>query len=82
MSNTRLRCHLGLRVPSNCELVVGGEPQSWSRRRCLLFDDSFLHTICHDGSPDSGLLIIFIVDLWHPNVAPTERQALDFLFAP
>uniref|UniRef100_UPI00358E8B97 aspartate beta-hydroxylase domain-containing protein 2-like isoform X2 n=1 Tax=Myxine glutinosa TaxID=7769 RepID=UPI00358E8B97 len=82
MSNTRLRCHLGLRVPSNCELVVGGEPQSWSRGRCLLFDDSFLHTICHDGSPDSGLLIIFIVDLWHPNVAPTERQVLDFLFAP
>ncbi|KAL2298430.1 hypothetical protein Nmel_015425, partial [Mimus melanotis] len=23
-----------------------------------------------------------MVDLWHPNVAAAERQALDFIFAP
>ena len=28
------------------------------------------------------LLMVFIVDLWHPNVAGAERQALDFVFAP
>lgn len=40
---------VGLKVPSNCELVVGGEPQCWSEGSCLLFDDSFLHTAFHDG---------------------------------
>ncbi len=39
----------GLKVPSGCELVVGGEPQCWSEGSCLLFDDSFLHTAFHDG---------------------------------
>uniref|UniRef100_A0A8C3EJF1 Aspartate beta-hydroxylase domain-containing protein 2 n=4 Tax=Corvus TaxID=30420 RepID=A0A8C3EJF1_CORMO len=48
-TNIRIRCHLGLKTPSNCELVVGGEPQCWAEGRCLLFDDSFLHTAFHEG---------------------------------
>lgn len=39
----------GLRIPANCELVVGGEPQCWAEGHCLLFDDSFLHTAFHEG---------------------------------
>ncbi|KAG2463886.1 ST2S2 sulfotransferase, partial [Polypterus senegalus] len=48
-TNTRLRCHLGLKVPTGCELVVGGEPQCWSEGYCLLVDDSFLHTTAHNA---------------------------------
>ncbi|XP_019362208.1 PREDICTED: aspartate beta-hydroxylase domain-containing protein 2 [Gavialis gangeticus] len=48
-TNIRIRCHLGLKTPSGCELVVGGEPQCWAEGRCLLFDDSFLHTAFHEG---------------------------------
>ncbi|KAL8176638.1 UNVERIFIED_CONTAM: hypothetical protein K2H54_037176 [Gekko kuhli] len=81
-TNTRVRCHLGLKVPPSCELVVGGEPQCWSEGYCLLVDDSFLHTTAHNGSPSDGPRVIFIVDLWHPNVAGPERQALDYIFAP
>ncbi|XP_036382887.1 aspartate beta-hydroxylase domain-containing protein 2 [Megalops cyprinoides] len=81
-TNVRLRCHLGLRVPSGCELVVGGEPQCWSEGSCLLFDDSFLHTAFHEGSPEDGPRVVFMVDLWHPNVAAAERQALDYIFTP
>ncbi|XP_060048911.1 aspartate beta-hydroxylase domain-containing protein 2 isoform X2 [Erinaceus europaeus] len=81
-TNIRLRCHLGLKTPSGCELVVGGEPQCWAEGRCLLFDDSFLHTAFHEGSAEEGPRVIFMVDLWHPNVAAAERQALDFIFAP
>ncbi|XP_058868464.1 LOW QUALITY PROTEIN: aspartate beta-hydroxylase domain-containing protein 2 [Acipenser ruthenus] len=80
--NARLRCHLGLKIPAGCELVVGGEPQCWSEGYCLLVDDSFLHTTAHNGSPDAGPRVIFTVDLWHPNVAAAERQALDYIFAP
>ncbi|XP_039620795.1 aspartate beta-hydroxylase domain-containing protein 2 isoform X1 [Polypterus senegalus] len=81
-TNTRLRCHLGLKVPTGCELVVGGEPQCWSEGYCLLVDDSFLHTTAHNGSPEDGPCVVFTVDLWHPNVAAAERQALDYIFAP
>lgn len=28
---------------------MGGEPQCWAEGRCLLFDDSFLHTAFHEG---------------------------------
>ncbi|CAL8343323.1 unnamed protein product [Lota lota] len=81
-TNVRLRCHLGLRVPSACELVVGGEPQCWSEGSCLLFDDSFLHRAFHEGSAEDGPRVVFMVDLWHPNVAAAERQALDYIFTP
>ena len=40
---------LGLQTPPQCELVVGGEPQCWSEGHCLLVDDSFLHTVSHNG---------------------------------
>lgn len=40
---------LGLQTPAQCELVVGGEPQCWSEGHCLLVDDSFLHTVSHNG---------------------------------
>uniref|UniRef100_A0A2K6L523 Aspartate beta-hydroxylase domain containing 1 n=2 Tax=Rhinopithecus bieti TaxID=61621 RepID=A0A2K6L523_RHIBE len=81
-TNARVRCHLGLKIPPGCELVVGGEPQCWAEGHCLLVDDSFLHTVAHNGSPEDGPRVVFIVDLWHPNVAGAERQALDFVFAP
>uniref|UniRef100_G3PH66 Aspartyl/asparaginy/proline hydroxylase domain-containing protein n=1 Tax=Gasterosteus aculeatus TaxID=69293 RepID=G3PH66_GASAC len=81
-TNTRLRCHLGLQTPPLCELVVGGEPQCWSEGHCLLVDDSFLHTVSHKGPSEAGPRVILSVDLWHPNVAAAERQALDFMFSP
>ncbi|TRY95611.1 hypothetical protein DNTS_017821 [Danionella cerebrum] len=81
-TNTRLRCHLGLQTPNQCELVVGGEPQCWSEGHCLLVDDSFLHTISHNGDAEDGPRVVFSVDLWHPNVAAAERQALDYIFTP
>lgn len=34
------------------------------------------------GSANDGPRVIFIADLWHPNVAGPERQALDYIFAP
>ncbi|XP_043942253.1 aspartate beta-hydroxylase domain-containing protein 1 [Protopterus annectens] len=81
-TNARLRCNLGLKIPQGCELVVGGEPQCWSEGCCLLVDDSFLHTTSHNGSFEDGPRVIFMVDLWHPNIAAAERQALDYIFAP
>uniref|UniRef100_A0A2K6AZX8 Aspartate beta-hydroxylase domain containing 1 n=1 Tax=Macaca nemestrina TaxID=9545 RepID=A0A2K6AZX8_MACNE len=67
----RAVCSTVLIVPlPGCELVVGAR---------LLWTDSFL---TYSGSPEDGPRVVFIVDLWHPNVAGAERQALDFVFAP
>ncbi|XP_036773619.2 aspartate beta-hydroxylase domain-containing protein 1 isoform X1 [Manis pentadactyla] len=49
-TNARVRCHLGLKIPPGCELVVGGEPQCWAEGHCLLMDDSFLHTVTHNAT--------------------------------
>ena len=40
----------GLKIPPGCELVVGSEPQCWAEGHCLLVDDSFLHTVAHNGN--------------------------------
>ncbi|KAL1787794.1 aspartate beta-hydroxylase domain-containing protein 1 [Sigmodon hispidus] len=55
-TNARVRCHLGLKIPPGCELVVGGEPQCWAEGHCLLVDDSFLHTVAHNGNRTHILL--------------------------
>lgn len=34
------------------------------------------------GASDDGPRVVFMVDLWHPNVAAAERQALDYIFTP
>ena len=34
------------------------------------------------GGADDGPRVVFMVDLWHPNVAAAERQALDYIFTP
>lgn len=37
--------------------------------------------VCAGGAED-GPRVVFMVDLWHPNVAAAERQALDYIFTP
>lgn len=34
------------------------------------------------GGAEDGPRVVFMVDLWHPNVAAAERQALDYIFTP
>ncbi|KAF0022286.1 hypothetical protein F2P81_025462 [Scophthalmus maximus] len=76
-TNVRLRCHLGLRVPPSCELVVGGEPQCWSEGSCLLFDDSFLHRAFHEGLWDlSASLCPLKVVLIDRELRPEEMDEL------
>eukprot|EP00027_Filamoeba_sp_ATCC50430_P018066 CAMPEP_0168565810 /NCGR_PEP_ID=MMETSP0413-20121227/14061_1 /TAXON_ID=136452 /ORGANISM="Filamoeba nolandi, Strain NC-AS-23-1" /LENGTH=143 /DNA_ID=CAMNT_0008597741 /DNA_START=195 /DNA_END=623 /DNA_ORIENTATION=+ len=48
-ANIRLRCHLPLKVPSNCCMRVDNEKREWVEGQCLLFDDSFDHEVWHNG---------------------------------
>jgi aspartyl/asparaginyl beta-hydroxylase (cupin superfamily) len=74
-TNHRLRLHLPIVLPQTelpLGIVVGGERRSWKEGKCLLFDDSFVHSVDlplpppSDGAPDA-IRVVFVADLWHPD---------------
>lgn len=73
VDNLRLRCHLGIRIPGGTGLRVGGETREWREGRCLLFEDSFEHSVWN-LSPERR--IVLIVDFWHPDLTDVEVRAL------
>ena len=71
--NYKLTLHLGLVVPDDCGITVGGESRHWQEGHCLAFDDTFLHSAYnHSERPR----ICLLVDVWHPDVSAIERKAL------
>ena len=53
-----LRCHLGLVTPPRCGLQVGREQRAWTEGRCLVFDDTVLHSAWNQGGRDRVVLLI------------------------
>ncbi len=72
-ANIRLVCHLPLIVPEGCWFRVGAETRFWERGKALLFDDSIEHEA---ANPSQGLRVLFIIDVWHPDLSEPERQAI------
>jgi len=78
VNNTRLVCHLPLIVPAGCWFRVGAETRLWRRGEAFVFDD----TIEHEAMNPSGeMRVVFIFDLWHPDLAEAERAAVAALIA-
>jgi aspartyl/asparaginyl beta-hydroxylase (cupin superfamily) len=75
-TNTRLRCHLGIEVPDDCGLKVGGIAGAWERGRCVVFDDSFVHEVWN-RSPSRR--VVLIVDIWHPELTRDEIALLQWM---
>ncbi len=73
VDNLRLRCHLGIRIPDGTGIRVGSEERQWSEGRCLLFEDSFEHSVWNLSEQRR---IVLIVDFWHPDLTPIEVRAL------
>jgi len=48
--NWRLVASCGVIVPSGITIRVGNEHAQWTEGKCLVFDDSFLHEVWHNGS--------------------------------
>lgn len=71
--NTRLRCHLGVDVPSGCRIRVGSETRAWEEGKCLIFDDSFEHEVWHSGNSNRTVLVL---DVWHPDLTAAEVWAM------
>jgi tetratricopeptide (TPR) repeat protein len=78
VANTRLVCHLPLIVPEGCWFRVGAETRAWEVGKAWVFDD----TIEHEArNPSDKLRVILIVDTWHPDLSPAERDAVAAILA-
>ena len=74
--NTRIRCHLGLKVPEDCAIRVAGEARRWEEGQCLVFDDSYEHDVWNRGP---GSRLVLILDVWHPDLRQDEIDAMRLL---
>uniref|UniRef100_A0A7N4P9U8 Aspartate beta-hydroxylase n=1 Tax=Sarcophilus harrisii TaxID=9305 RepID=A0A7N4P9U8_SARHA len=73
-TNCRLRMHLGLVIPKEgCKIRCAQDTKIWEEGKVLIFDDSFEHEVWQDAS---SLRLIFIVDVWHPELTPQQRRSL------
>ena len=72
-SNAKLRCQLPLRVPGRCRLKVGEHEVEQREGRCIVFDDSFLHSAWND-SDEPRFVLVF--DFFHPDLTPEEIRYL------
>jgi len=78
VSNTRLVCHLPLIIPEGCWFRVGAETRHWRRAEAFVFDDTIEHEALN---PSDQLRVVFIFDLWAPDLTPVERDAVTALMA-
>jgi aspartyl/asparaginyl beta-hydroxylase (cupin superfamily) len=75
-TNAKLRCQLPLQVPGLCRLRVGEHEVEQQEGRCIVFDDSFLHSAWND-SDEPRFVIVF--DFFHPDLTPDEVRYLQRL---
>jgi aspartyl/asparaginyl beta-hydroxylase (cupin superfamily) len=73
VSNARLVCHLPLIVPEGCWFWVGGETRFWRKGEAFVFDDTIEHEALN---PSDELRVVFIFDVWRPELEPVERAAV------
>ena len=78
VSNTRLVCHLPLIIPEGCWFRVGAETRHWRRGEAFVFDDTIEHEALN---PSDQLRVVFIFDVWAPDLTPVEREAVSALMA-
>ncbi|XP_071340513.1 aspartyl/asparaginyl beta-hydroxylase-like isoform X23 [Trachinotus anak] len=73
-TNCRLRMHLGLVIPKQgCRIRCTNQTRVWEEGKVLIFDDSFEHEVWQDAD---SYRLIFIVDVWHPELTQNQRQTL------
>ncbi|XP_069076342.1 aspartyl/asparaginyl beta-hydroxylase isoform X2 [Pleurodeles waltl] len=73
-TNCRLRMHLGLVIPKEgCRIRCANDTRSWEEGKVLIFDDSFEHEVWQDAH---DFRLIFIVDVWHPELTMQQRRTL------
>ena len=52
-----LRYHLGLEIPENCSITVGGRELQWEEGKVLIFDDTQEHSAYNRSDRDRVVLL-------------------------
>ena len=52
---------------------VGAETRFWQRGEGFVFDDTIEHEALN---PSNELRVVFIFDVWHPDLSEAERNAV------
>jgi len=58
--NFRWVVHLGLEGLAGTKITVAGEQRPWLHKKCIVFDDSYRHSVVHEGSEDRVVLALQI----------------------
>jgi hypothetical protein len=73
ISNCQLTMHLGLLVPPSAGIEVNGRVGEWREGRVLVFDDSYPHSVWHNGSAGGGPRLVLLLRGYHPEWTLEER---------
>ncbi|MFH7023874.1 MAG: aspartyl/asparaginyl beta-hydroxylase domain-containing protein [Heteroscytonema crispum UTEX LB 1556] len=69
-------CQLGISIPENCGISVGGESRTWEEGKCIFFDPSYEHTVWnYSNKPRVVLLIAF----FKPDLTDIEMDFVHML---
>jgi hypothetical protein len=75
-TNAKLRCQLPLIVPEACRLKLGDVEIEQTEGKCLIFDDSFLHSAWNESD---AVRYVLIFDFFHPDLTAEEIEYLKVL---
>jgi aspartate beta-hydroxylase len=70
-TNSQLRVHLGLDVPTGVSIRVGDQHLSWRDGECIVFDDSYEHEVWHRGDRPR---LILLMDVLYPDLSEEQRR--------
>jgi aspartyl/asparaginyl beta-hydroxylase (cupin superfamily) len=60
-------------VPVGCWFRVGAETRAWKPGEAFVFDDTMEHEA---ENPTDELRVVFIFDVWHPDLSDVEQDAV------
>jgi len=62
---------------NKCRLTIGDETRQWINGEMMVFDTSLMHDAINESDE---MRYILMMRIWHPDLTPTEVQALQFVY--
>lgn len=59
---------------------VADQTREWHEGSAIILDDSYVHEVWNDSDTNDSLRVLFLLDLWHPDVRMEEREKITNMF--
>lgn len=80
-TNFVLTSHLALDIPysgeNKCRIRIGDTTRQWINGNIMVFDTSLMHDAVNESDKTRYILMMRV---WHPDLTPVEREALQFIY--